>query len=84
MSVPPLIPPPVAKKALGTDADIFARIESLVGQEEAILRIPAKQRTQEEHDRLGAIGQELDRIFEKLRERAEIKRRREAGGSGAA
>jgi hypothetical protein len=50
---------------------LFARIEGLVGQEDALLRIPARERTEEQHDRLRSIGAELDRAFEKLRERAE-------------
>jgi hypothetical protein len=49
---------------------LFAHIEDLVGQEDALLTIPAKQRTSEQHARLSEIGRELDRIFEKLRERA--------------
>jgi hypothetical protein len=52
-------------------AGLFARVEDLVGQEDALLRIPAKQRTDHQHARLAEIGRELDRIFEKLRERAE-------------
>jgi hypothetical protein len=84
MSVPPLVPPPAAKKALGADADIYARIEGLLGQEDALLRIPANQRTQDDQDRLRVIGQELDRIFERLRERVELKRRREAEEPGPA
>jgi hypothetical protein len=83
MSVPPLVPPTVAAKALGDDADIYARIERLVGQEDALLRIPAEQRSQDDRDGLLAIGHELDRIFEKLRERAELKLRREAQASAS-
>jgi hypothetical protein len=49
---------------------LFARVEGLVGEEEALLRIPVAERNPEHHDRLRAIGEELDRIFEKLRERA--------------
>jgi hypothetical protein len=57
---------------------LFARIEGLVGQEDALLRIPARERTEEQHDRLHSIGAELDRVFERLRERAGRRARREA------
>ena len=62
---------------------LFARIEGLVGQEDALLRIPARERTEEHRDRLRSIGAELDRVFEKLRERAERLAQREAApGTG--
>jgi hypothetical protein len=60
------------------DKELYARIEGLIGQEIALLDIPARQRTDAEHDRLHEIGVELDRIFERLRERAENLRRRGA------
>jgi hypothetical protein len=50
---------------------LFARIEGLVGEEDALLRIPARERTAEQHERLRSIGAELDRAWEKLRRRAE-------------
>ena len=50
---------------------LFARIEGLVGQEDALLRIPARERGEEDRHRLRSIGTELDRVLEKLRERAE-------------
>lgn len=50
---------------------LYARIEGLVGQEDALLRIPAHERTEENHERLGSIAQELDRVWERLRARAE-------------
>ncbi|MEA2467337.1 MAG: hypothetical protein QOJ57_1463 [Thermoleophilaceae bacterium] len=50
---------------------LFARIEGLVGQEDALLRIPAQQRTEAHHERLRSIAHELDLVWEKLRERAE-------------
>ena len=53
------------------DIALFARIEGLVGEESALLAIPAEDRAQHHHERLKAIGDELDRIFEHLRERAE-------------
>ncbi|MEA2357018.1 MAG: hypothetical protein QOI62_278 [Solirubrobacteraceae bacterium] len=51
--------------------DLFARIEGLCGEEAALLAIPAHRRDGAQHDRLHAIAAELDRAFEKLRERAE-------------
>ena len=49
---------------------IFARVENLIGQERALLQVPDRERTREQRDRLQAIGAELDRVFERLRERA--------------
>ena len=49
---------------------IFSRIEDLIGQERALLHVPDRERTREQRDRLQAIGVELDRVFERLRERA--------------
>jgi hypothetical protein len=52
------------------DLELFARIEGLVGEEAALLAIPRQERKREQHDRLREISAELDRIFEKLQERA--------------
>jgi hypothetical protein len=60
------------------EKELFARIEGLIGQEIALLDIPARERTDAEHARLHEIGVELDRIFERLRQRAEDLRRRRA------
>jgi hypothetical protein len=49
---------------------LFARIEGLVGQEAAMLSIPAEERSHEQRERLHSIAGELDRVFEHLRERA--------------
>ena len=46
---------------------LAARIEGLAGEE---LAIPAKERSRAQHDRRRAIGDELDRVFEALKERA--------------
>jgi hypothetical protein len=61
----------------------FARIEGLVGEELALLGVSEQDRTPEQHARLRTIRDELDRIFELLRERAErlSGRRQEPGGS---
>jgi hypothetical protein len=61
--------------------ELFARVEDLVGQEDALLTIPAKARSDEQHTRLAEIGRELDRIFEKLRDRAQRAGRRVAEGN---
>ncbi|SRR5258705_14020681 len=60
------------------EKELDARVEGAIGQEIALLDIPARQRTPAEHDRLHEIGVELDRIFDRLRERAEELRRRAA------
>lgn len=57
--------------------ELFARIEGLVGEEAALLAVPHEQRKQAQHERLRAVSEELDRIWEKLRQRAE---RRSASG----
>ena len=49
---------------------VFSRSEDLNGQERALLQVPDRERTREQRDRLQAIGAELDRVFERLRERA--------------
>jgi hypothetical protein len=59
----------------------FARIEGLIGEEDALLRIPAKRRTDAQHERLRAIADELDRIWEKLRDRAERAAQRHQPGA---
>ena len=53
---------------------LFARIEGLLGEEKALLEIPARERTDRHHSRLREIAAELDRAWEKLRERAERSR----------
>ena len=53
------------------DLELFAHVEGLMGEEAALLAIPHQDRSQHHHERLRAIGEELDRAFEKLRERAE-------------
>jgi hypothetical protein len=49
---------------------VFSRIEHLIGQEHALLQVPDRERTREQRDRLRGIGTELDRVFERLRQRA--------------
>jgi uncharacterized protein DUF2630 len=49
---------------------VFSRIEDLIGQERTLLHVPARERTGEQRERLHGIGAELDRVFERLRQRA--------------
>jgi Protein of unknown function (DUF2630) len=65
-----------------SDLELFTRVEGLVGEEAALLAIPHEDRSQHHHERLKAIGEELDRAFEKLRERAERVGHRSAGEHG--
>jgi hypothetical protein len=53
------------------DVELFAHIEGLCGEEAALLATPASERDQHQHRRLQEISAELDRVWEKLRERAE-------------
>jgi hypothetical protein len=66
-------PPPVTTDLAPEqpELELFARIEGLCGEEAALLAIPAHERTRHQHDRLNEITAELDRIWEKLRERAQ-------------
>jgi hypothetical protein len=53
-----------------SDLEAFAHVEGLVGEEAVLLAVPHEDRSQHQHDRLKAVGEELDRVFEHLRERA--------------
>jgi hypothetical protein len=70
------VPPPQVPRDSGDpaerapEASLFARIEGLVDEEHALLLIPAAERGQRDHERLREIQDQLDRIWEKLRERA--------------
>ena len=50
---------------------LFARVEGLAGEERALLAPSREKRSPEQHERLRAISEELDRIWVALRERAE-------------
>jgi Protein of unknown function (DUF2630) len=66
--------PPTKLKDLSPippELELFARIEGLVGEEAALLAIPRERRDQKQHERLMALSAELDRIWERLRERVE-------------
>ena len=60
--------------ALPDDLRLFARLENLIGQERALLAIPQGKRTAGQHRLLGEITAELDRLAEKLHERAHRKK----------
>jgi hypothetical protein len=62
---------PRDETGVSDDLELFARIEGLAHEERALLAIPAEQRHAEHHDRLRAVTEELDRIWEHLRARAE-------------
>jgi len=65
---------------VSSDLELFARVEGLTGEESALLAIPHQDRSRHQHERLKAIGEELDRVFQHLRERAERHARRAAEG----
>jgi hypothetical protein len=50
---------------------LFARIEGLAGEERALLAVPDADRDDAQRERLRAVAHELDRIWARLRERAE-------------
>jgi hypothetical protein len=49
---------------------VVSRIEGLIQQEDALLRIPPHEGTREQRDRLRAIGAELDSVLKHLHARA--------------
>jgi len=53
------------------DAHVFARVEGLIGEEDALLRLPLHERTAAQRDRLRWLGDELDRLWELLSARAQ-------------
>jgi hypothetical protein len=61
---------------------LFARIEGLAGEERALLAVPDAERDDAHRDRLRAVAHELDRIWERLRERAAERAGREPAGEG--
>jgi len=58
-------------RPLPSDFDSYAHIEGLVGEETRLREMAEKDRKPEHHERLRAISGELDRIWERLRERTE-------------
>jgi hypothetical protein len=61
---------PGDKADVPADLGLFARVEGLVGEERALLEIPARERSRQQRDRLRDVGAELDRIWESMRARA--------------
>jgi hypothetical protein len=53
------------------DLDVYAHVEGLVGEETEILEQAEADRKEEQHERLHAVRDELDRAWETLRRRAE-------------
>jgi hypothetical protein len=53
------------------ELETYAHIEGLCGEEAALLAVPAHERDEHQHDRLRAISAELDRVWERMRERAD-------------
>jgi hypothetical protein len=60
-------------------ASLFAQVEGLAGEEQDLLVIPAEERKAHQHERLRAIGDELDRIFARLDQRARRRGGKPAG-----
>ena len=61
---------------------MFARIEDLINEEHALLLIPATERGRRDHERLHEIEDQLDRIWETLRERSRRLGKHTAGTTG--
>jgi hypothetical protein len=59
----------LAEPALPEELEAYARIEGLIGQEHALLLVPATKRLDRERRLLDAVTAELDRVVEKLKER---------------
>jgi hypothetical protein len=58
------------------ERELFARIEGLIGEEIALLDIPAHERSDAHNARLEQITKDLDRLWDRLRERAVALERR--------
>ena len=61
---------PGDKADVPADLGLFARVEGLLGEEKALLEIPAQERSRQQRDRLRTCGAKLDRIWESMRARA--------------
>jgi hypothetical protein len=59
--------------SLPDELSLFSRVEGLVGQEEAFLKIPEGERSEEQRAHLQAISRQLDEIWHKLQARAEAR-----------
>jgi hypothetical protein len=70
------VQPPDDRTEVPAELGLFARVEGLVGEERALLEIPARKRSEQQKDRLRDVTSELDHIWAALRDRAA---RQEAG-----
>jgi Protein of unknown function (DUF2630) len=62
--------------------EAYAHVEGLMGEETELLEVPHEQRSEQQHERLREIREQLDHVWEKLRDRAE-RRGGQQGGTGA-
>jgi hypothetical protein len=53
------------------DLEVYAHIEGLVGEENELLETAEEDRTENHHERLHAIEEQLNRVWDTLRRRAE-------------
>ena len=53
------------------DLEVYAHIEGLVGEENELLDTAEEDRTENHHERLHAIEEQLNRVWDTLRRRAE-------------
>jgi hypothetical protein len=60
------------------ELSLYARVEGLIGEEDALLKLPADETTPAQRERLRGLQEELDGLWAQLRERA---RRLAAAGS---
>lgn len=52
------------------DLAVYEHLEGLVGEEQDLLEVPDHERSEHQHHRLRELGEELDRVFEKLHARS--------------
>jgi hypothetical protein len=52
------------------ELSLYARVEGLIGEEDALLELPADERTPAQRERLRGLQEELDGLWAQLRERA--------------
>jgi hypothetical protein len=77
MSVHPIPDPDIARAlaerepAIPEGVKAYTRVEGLLGEEARLLATAKEERRQEHEERLREVTAELDRIWERLRERAE-------------
>ena len=62
---------PAAEPEPPADIRAFTLAEHMIGEEYALLQIPEQDRTPAQRARLRELGDELDRLWDALRRRAE-------------